>query len=565
MTHGTERHGLEKYFILGKGRKVVPVTGEILPSAWVKDAAQRCKDHTPKRGRDYCKAPPAYKAPPFQKGYDKDNGDIMSPPHQSPRRIFCRLFEEGPDHNPAGLIDLGLAMEVETQLTANVAGDSDIPGGYTYLGQFIDHDISATPGSVELTTTGTVDPEDIPNGRSPTLDLDCLYGEGPDDTPELYEADKVHLKVGETSETLVGEPGGPIPGGGAHDLPRRADKTAIIGDGRNDENLAVAQTHLAFIKFHNKKVDEIAAAENISGKKLFKRAREETTLHYQAIVLTDFLPRIIENGVLQDVLANKRKFYTQNLKGCMPVEFSVAAYRLGHSMVRPVYEWNSVFNSGPSGIPATFELLFEFSGVSGTRVPDGTDQFIGKPTLPSNWPVDWTRMYDFSAVPGITSHPSLNFTREIEANLATALRTLPEFQRDPKIREMPVEEQQIRFSLATRNLLRGRLLRLPSGQEAAAALGVPGLTNEEVASGPHRAIVEANGFHETTPLWYYILREAKVRHDGNRLGPVGSRILAEVFVGLVDHAKINVRKERPGLTYSMPELLAEVGDLNPVG
>lgn len=561
------RHGPEKYYILDRQRKVAPVTGALLPADLVKAALNRYKSAPAKRQRyaEYCKAPAPYEAPPDTNDYGDGNGDPMDPPvPMPPRRIFCRLLEAGPDHNAIGLIDLGLAMEVETRTSAAVVGDSDIPAGYTYLGQFIDHDITATPGSVTLSTTGTVNPEDIPNGRTPSLDLDCLYGEGPDNEPDLYE-DGVRLKMGETSETTNFEPGGPIPGGGAHDLHRGMNKKATIGDGRNDENLAVAQTHLAFIKFHNKKVAEIAAAEGLSGTALFERAREETVLHYQAIVLTDFLPRMIENGALQDVLANGRKLYTDALKGCMPVEFSVAAFRLGHSMVRPDYEWNRVFNGAPGGIPATFELLFEFSGVSGTRVPDGTDQFLGKPNLPSNWPVDWTRMYDFSAVPGVSSHPDLNFTREIDASLALALRTLPEFQQDADVLEMPPEEQQIRFSLATRNLLRGRMMRLPSGQQIAMALNVPKLTEDELTSGPHGAVVEANGFHKSTPLWYYILREAKLRHDGNRLGPVGSRILAEVFVGLVEHANHNVRTARPGLSFSMPELLAEVGDLNPVG
>ena len=563
------KHGPEKYYVLDKEKKVVPVTGALMPAGLVKAALKRCKEARPKQGRqyvEYFKSRPAYKAPPPSKDDDGDNGDMIPPvDDMPPRRIFCRLFEEGPDHNPDGLIDLGLAMEVETAATATVAGDSDIPGGYTYLGQFIDHDITATPGTVELTTSGQVDPTTIPNARTPSLDLDCLYGLGPDDRPDLFEADGVHLKVGVTSETLPFEPGGSIPGGGSHDLPRNSDKSAIIGDGRNDENLAVAQTHLAFIKFHNKKVDQIAAAEGLSGASLFDRARAETTLHYQAIVLTDFLPRLIENGVLQDVLTNGRKLYTDELKGCMPVEFAVGAYRMGHSMVRPDYEWNRIFNSEPGGVLGTFELLFEFSGVSGARVPGGTDQFLGKPTLPSNWPVDWTRMYDFGAVPGVTTHPRMNFTREIDASMALALRTLPEFQQMPEVIAMPPEEQQIRLSLATRNLLRGRLLRLPSGQECATALGVAGLTSAEVASGPHGAIVEGNGFHESTPLWYYVLREAKLRHDGNGLGPVGSRILAEVFVGLVEHAAVNVRTDRPGLTFSMPELLAEVGDLNPLG
>ena len=156
------------------------------------------------------------------------------------------------------------------------------------------------------------------------------------------------------SHTRCEHPVAQSQGGTPNDLPRKSDTdpTAVIGDGRNDENLAVAQTHVAFLKFHNKIVDEIQASTGLSGQALFDAARKEVVLHYQSIVMTDFLPRIMEQGVLQDVLINGRKFYKDDLAQCMPIEFSVAAYRLGHSMVRPQYEWNRVFNSLAGGVPA---------------------------------------------------------------------------------------------------------------------------------------------------------------------------------------------------------------------
>nr|WP_305909397.1 heme peroxidase family protein [Methylomarinum sp. Ch1-1]MDP4522304.1 heme peroxidase family protein [Methylomarinum sp. Ch1-1] len=386
-----------------------------------------------------------------------------------PRRKFCRLFERGDQPDAEGLVELGMAMETETTMNIDSSGDTDIPAGYTYLGQFIDHDITSDP--TPLTQMGAVDPEGIDIMRSPALDLDSLYGLGPQQSPMLYEEDGVHLKVGLTSATEEGEPGGPIVGGFPNDLPRDIMKKAIIGDGRNDENLAVAQTHLAFIKFHNKQADEIAVKHpELTGEALFKAAREQVILHYQSIVLTDFLPRLVEPEVLQDVLANGRKLYRDEHRHCMPIEFSVGAYRLGHSLVRPVYEWNKVFNS--SAVPATFELLFEFSEVSGTR-GDGDDPFFGKPTLPSNWIIDWTRFYDFAEVAGIVSHEDLNFTRKIDTKLSFALKTLPEFQ---KTNVPPVF-----ISLATRNLLRGRLVSLPSGQEVANAMQAAGIAIDPIA------------------------------------------------------------------------------------
>ena len=563
-------HGPQNYFIK-KEKKAERISGDLFPFKALQKAMARLKNRKPVIG--WGKG--GYRAPEETETDNEPAQDVIKqPPHNAPpRRIFCRLFGKGAQANPAALIDLGLAMETESVANVTVSGDSNIPAGYTYLGQFIDHDMTATNGPA-LSADGVVDIDELINERSPRLDLDSLYGKGPrdPDSAAMYEDDGVHLKVGQTTATPDGAPGGPIPGDGPHDLPRNSDSSAIIGDGRNDENLAVAQTHLAFIQFHNRKVDELNACRGLSGKELFNAARKETVLHYQSIVLTDFLPKIIEQGVLQDVIKNGRKFYTQDDKGCMPLEFAVAAYRLGHSMVRPDYEWNRIFNSNPGGIRATFELLFEFSGVSGTRTPDqaADPPFFGNPTLPSNWPVDWTRMYDFSSVAGIDTHPDLNFARKIDASLALALKTLPEFQRDPTLAGLPDEEKTILFSLATRNLLRGRLLELPTGQQVAdkmikAGVEFTPITAEEIASSPHREIVEANNFHYDTPLWYYILREAKVRHDGNFLGPVGSRIVAEVFVGLIDDSRINVFRQRPGLTFSMPELLAEVGDINPLG
>lgn len=529
------KHGLETYYLNDKGW----VIGSLIPTAMLPEVFKK-----------FCPWHPRPKPDPM------DRPEGVQP--RKPRRVFCRLFEEGDQPDVQALIELGMVMETEQAGNIKPAGDSDIPAGYTYLGQFIDHDVTADP--TPLGVSETVDPDDIRNMRSPSLDLDSVYGRGPRKSPELYEDDGLHLKVGFTSPTEGGEPGAPIEGGFANDLPRNSLKKAVIGDGRNDENLAVAQTHLAFLKYHNKRLDEIAQRHpDLRGMKLYKVARKEVVLRYQSIVLNDFLPKLIEEEILQDVLDRGRIFYSDELKECMPIEFSVAAYRLGHSMIRPVYEWNRVFNS--SAVPATMELLFEFSELSGSR-GEGDDPFFGKPTLPSNWIIDWRRFYDFSAVRGVSSHEQMNLTRKIDARLSFALKNLPEFQKS----NVP----PIFTSLATRNLLRGRLLKLPSGQQVATAMQNAGLeftpiTDSEISNGPHQSVLEKHGFHQHTPLWYYILKEAKVKHDGNKLGPVGSRLLAEVFVGLIANSKKGSLFEARPLQYSMPELLAYVDELNPLG
>jgi LysM repeat protein len=341
-----------------------------------------------------------------------------------------------------------------------------------------------------------------------------------------------------------------------NDLPRghNAEKfiEATIGDPRNDENLAVAQTHLAFLKFHNI-VGAQLAEWGLEGNALFERARRTVTLHYQWIVLYDFLPRVIDPTILQSVITTGPQFLRTEPgeEPTMPVEFSVAAYRFGHSLIRDTYSWNRNFPA------AELSLLFTFAGVSG--------DMTGLSALPANWPVDWRRLYDFRDVPGVPPPPTLNLTRRIDTALALPLKTLPAFQ-----------GQEEMATLAVRNLLRGRLLGLPSGQAIAEFLREPVLSPEQVSQGPHNTILLDHQLDTQTPLWYYILKEAEVFNDGQRLGPVASRLVAETFVGLIQGSQHSILAEanrdwrptlpslRPG-QFTMVDLLLLVNDLNPLG
>lgn len=474
---------------------------------------------------------------------------------------FSRLFPDLEQFRPddAGLIALGQALD--DPFTPG-AGDSAIPAGFTYFGQFVDHDITfdRTAGIPD----GSLDPQEIEQGRSPALELDSVYGRGPKDSPELYEADSMRLKLGTTTgRSLFG-----VTAQFPNDLPRRpadgtaAAKQAIIGDPRNDENLIVAQVHLAFLKFHNKVVAHLQSS-GIAPKKLFDEARRTVIQHYQSIVLHDFVPRLVDSDILAEI--SKRGRGTYYPQGCgsvgrmtMPVEFSVAAYRLGHSMIRGAYQWNRVFSSGGvANFTPPLNLFFVFSQLSG--------DLGGEPTLPSDWIADWRRMFDFGEQPGDVRHPQLNFTRQLDTKLANSLKQLPEFAN---------QEQEHLKSLAVRNLLRGRLVGLPTGQDVAGALGVPALTPEEVASGPQSAIILAQGFDKKTPLWFYILKEAEIKQGGQRLGAVGTRIVAETFHGLVEGSDHSILKQ-PGWKPSLPaqhadhftinDLLLFVDDINPLG
>ncbi len=483
-------------------------------------------------------------------------------PSSNPERAFrfCRLFPDLPKFQPddAALITLGQALD---DPFVPGSGDSTIPAGFTYFGQFVDHDI--TFDRTDGIPSGSLDPADIEQGRTPALELDSVYGRGPALSPELYEADGVHLKVGITT----GRPIFGVTDTFPNDLPRHAAdgtdqaKKAIIGDPRNDENLIVAQTHVAFLKFHNKVVDQLQAS-GVPAAQLFQQARKTVVQHYQSIVLHDFVPRLVDPAVYSDVMKYGRKYfypegYLSRKNLCMPVEFSVAAYRLGHSLVRSAYQWNRVFSStGLAGFIPALNLFFEFSKVSG--------DLGGEPTLPSDWIADFQRLYDFSESGGVR-HPQLNLTRQIDTALAGGLQTLPEFASAP--------EPHLR-SLAARNLLRGRLLGLPTGQDVAAKLGVPALTAAEIATGPHAAILLSSGFDTQTPLWFYILKEAEVRQAGQRLGGVGSRLVVETFHGLVEGSEHSILKQagwKPSLPatqadhFTMNDLLLFVDDLNPLG
>ena len=336
----------------------------------------------PDSGHAYGKCSYSYGASPAswpQHGYDPRN---ETPPPKGPvfdPGRFGRMFPNLPGLvvDDAALTALGNAMR-DPSGADPTRDNPGIPSGFTYLGQFIDHDITFDPTSMPEVL---VDPQAVFNFRTPKLDLDSVYGTGPSTQPYLYEPGRRKLRVGATQ---TGGGDATIPAGLPNDL-LRLNGTAVIGDPRNDENLVVAQTHLAFIKLHNKCVDKLEA-EGFPQTGLFTEARKLVTWHYQRMVIDDFLARLCDPAVLADVVQNGRAFFDFAGEAFMPVEFSVAAYRFGHSQVRNAYNYNRVFRFG--GVtPATLALLFRFSGVSGggaaTDIP-----------VPSDWIIDWRRFYD---------------------------------------------------------------------------------------------------------------------------------------------------------------------------
>lgn len=450
--------------------------------------------------------------------------------------------------------------------------DGDVPAGFTYLGQFVDHDLTRDVTKVPFGTPLTVD--QLSQGRSPALDLDSVFGLGPShpSSAHLYESDGAQLRTGRTAAANV--PGNPHPVADlpleAFDLPRLGARAtsddlrrmADIPDPRNDENLVVAQTHLAFMRFHNANV-KILAKEATPSSRLFEVARERTVKHYQWMLLTDFLPRIVDATVLGDVLANGRRIVEPGVatRPTMPIEFSVAAYRFGHSMIRHDYDWNEIFNGRDGALaPGSLENLFQFSGTSGNLSPgaDQDDPIAGSfEQLPTNWVADWTRLYDFPTDTGVGElapvPPAItNLARRIDTRLTDPLAKLPLGSFGG--RGVPVGDV-IERNLAFRNLIRGRMVGLASAQEVAAHFrgnGLePTLLTEEQLIGAGGGGVDLssisdalkNELTEATPLWFYILREAEV--NGGKLGAIGGRIVAETFHRAIEGSRISILRE-PG-------------------
>ena len=422
------------------------------------------------------------------------------------------------------LVGLGRCMNdpkgCHGQPDDNNPGDSLIPAGYTYLGQFLAHEITFDK------LADAPDPPEPDNYRSPEIDLDSLYGAGPEGDPRLYK-DYARLKVGPTSE---------IPNLNQefqNDLPRDQGETekrgqALIVDPRNDENLAVAQTHVAFIKFHNKVVDWLEES-GCPRESAFVRAREEVIKHFQWIILEDYLPRLVDQGVLDRVRQQgleKWKFEKRE-ELFMPLEFSAAAFRIGHSMVRNKYEWNKYHTSeSPVDVPpAKLIDLFNQTKFSG--------KLGGGSKLTSDWVIDWRRFYDFE---GFDQYPTL------QPNMAKRLNTFFSLRLD-KIANFPHNMLEgIRRAITVRNLLRGFALGLPTGEEVAEWLGLEPLTAGQLADGPQQHLLGNPVFQGRTPLWFYILKEAE-QSGGSRLGPVGSSIVAGTLVEIIRHSRSSILRD----------------------
>lgn len=416
---------------------------------------------------------------------------------------FRRMFELPPLFLPVDILKALGEKGGPMDGGINANRTATVPVGMVFFGQFVDHDITL---DIETSLDQVVDLHEIRNARTPTLDLDCIYGQGPEASPFLYHGNGSFAGV----KLLTGADGTAAPGQAANlaaeDLQRSSHGTAIIGDPRNDENRIVSQLQLAMIRFHNKVVDALHAAHsNLEGAELFEESRKATTWHYQWCILNDFLPAMCGAAVVSDILGKGRQFYCVNNDApYIPVEFSVAAYRFGHSMVpqkNQVQKNASLFELFGSKLGRGFSPLSDLDAV-----------------------VDWNELVN--ANPGHV----VQMAEKLDTKLASDLLDLPFISSGES-------------SLATRNLLRGQVFQLPSGEVLAKAMGRDqgeiDLVSQKAAAIAGASIDLSAG----TPLWFYLLTEAEcigretspgTFDAGEGLGPVGARIVAETIIGLLE-------------------------------
>lgn len=385
--------------------------------------------------------------------------------------------------------DMLRALAAEMKDDLDPSRDTDIPAGITYLGQFINHDITFDPVHVDSSERGP-----IRRSRWPLMNLDSVYGMDGASNRSMYDSSG-RLLLGNRQNDIrrAGPLGGP--------------SRPLIPNPRNDENLIVAQLHVAFARFHNAVVGRLLSEERqqptgTANETVFERARQLVRWHYQWIVLHEVLPSLIDPETLNDVTAHGPRVYVPIGAPFIPVEFALAAFRFGHSMVRQSYDISRYHRQDGS-----LERLFHFT-------------YRGEPPTP-DWFVDWGRFFR------LPTTQRWNHARRIDTRIVAGLHSVPGVG-----------------SLAETTLLRGYAFGLPSGQCVAKQLREIQLTSAELEMSTPSITARCDAecpaqllgsrvVLDRAPLWWYLLREAEIRADGNRLGPLAGRIVAEVVVGLL--------------------------------
>lgn len=371
--------------------------------------------------------------------------------------------------------------------------DSSLPAGWTYFAQFLNHDLSGKPA-----VDGTA--------RSPTLNLDCMYGGGPAGGEAWYEDPTVNygrFRIGTGRNHY--EP----------DLYRDLSSgAALIADPRNDETVMVGQVQLGFMLFHNKLLDIEQKRIGEKNAQAFEAARQSTIWHYQWLAVNRFLRHVADPDVISEIRCNGRpprlKYYDRRCGAYVPLEFSAAAFRFGHSMVRDQYH----LNERKVGLP-----LFVAN-------PSGSEADLrGGQPLPVSWSLQWNFFLDDRLSPHVVPQHAMPIDTSIVPSLAMVPAGAGTTIRLPEV-----------------TLAHGYANGLPAGQDVANAMGLQPIDSDYAY-----------------PLWLYVLLEAE-QLGGRHLGPVGSRIVAETLFGLLVVDEASYLNDR-AVTQWTP--LPELSDGNP--
>ncbi len=405
-------------------------------------------------------------------------------------RMFADLPPFSADEGFLHMIgSAGGACDASAAADSAGSDDATVAAGWPFFGQFIAHDITADRSPLR----SHAEEGALRNFRTPRLNLECLYGGGPVGSPYLYErADPARLLVGV----------------GANDVPRNQEGLALIGDPRNDVHLFVNQLHVAFLRAHNLIVDRLRE-DGVPEAELFDEARLATIWHYQWILLHDYLPGLVGQELATELAERGPRFYALEGEPYIPFEFADAAFRYGHSQIRHRYRINAA-----CGDLAMFPDLMGFGHVPPERA------------------IEWSLLFD---LPG--KLPAQRAKR-MDGRLPASLINLPaQITGDV--------DDEAYHSLAARDLQRGQAIGLPSGEAVARKIGAELLGRADIGLASH-------GWRDETPLWFYILREADVVGDGDRLGPVGGRIVGDVLVGLLNADPESFRTADPGWKPTLP-------------
>jgi hypothetical protein len=374
-------------------------------------------------------------------------------------------------------------------LGPDTAADAKVSAVWPFFGQFIAHDITADRSPL----AHRAGPGRIRNFRIPKANLEGVYGTGPVGSPYLYSKD-------DPAKLLLSPSGS--------DVPRNHEGIALIGDPRNDVHLFTSQMLVAFIELHNRLIDRLRD-DDIAEQDVFEEARRAATWHYQHVILREFLPGLVGAQLTAELLEGGPQLYRADGEPYIPFEFADAAYRYGHSQIRDRYQVNERFGPCP-----VFPDLMGFGAVA----PEHT--------------VDWALQID------LEGHAPAQRAKRIDARLPAPLIALP----TQISGSAPGTDYA---SLANRDLERGHLVGLPSGEAVAQRLGVPALSAAQVG-------LAERGWVGETPLWFYILKEAEVLHGGDQLGSVGGRIVGEVLVGIIDGDPESFRSLDPDWSPALP-------------